>query len=83
MKKSIPGKTPKEAVSEKSGSGSGDSGLRGLLDGRFGADHPLGGKIMLGLAEMGVCPQPSEGQKVNSGLMKIPKWKEYLRCLML
>jgi len=27
MKKSIPGKTTKEAVSEKSGSGSGDSGL--------------------------------------------------------
>ena len=45
MKKSIPGKTPKEAVSEKSGSGDGDSGLRGLLDGRFGADHPLGEKI--------------------------------------
>jgi hypothetical protein len=45
MKKSIPGKTPKEGVSEKSGSGSGDSGLRGLLDGRFGADHPLGEKM--------------------------------------
>jgi hypothetical protein len=45
MKKSIPGKTPKEAAFEKSGSGSGDSGLRGLLDGRFGADHPLGEKI--------------------------------------
>jgi Protein of unknown function, DUF547 len=45
MKKSIPGKTPKEAVSEKSGSGSGDSGLRGLLDGRFGADHPLGERM--------------------------------------
>jgi hypothetical protein len=42
MKKSIPGKTPKEAMSEESGSGRGDSGLRGLLDGRFGADHPLG-----------------------------------------
>jgi hypothetical protein len=42
MKKSIPGKTPKIAVSEKSGSGSGDSGLRGLLDGRFAADNPLG-----------------------------------------
>jgi hypothetical protein len=42
VKKSIPGKTPKEAVSEKSGSGSGDGGLRGFLDGRFGADHPRG-----------------------------------------
>jgi len=42
MKKSIPGKTTKEAVSEKSRSGSGDSGLPGLLDGRFGADHPVG-----------------------------------------
>lgn len=42
MKKSIPGKTPKEAVSEKSGSGSGDGGWRGFLDGQFGADHPRG-----------------------------------------
>lgn len=42
MKKSIPGKTSKIAVSEESGSGSGDSGLRGLLNGRFAADHPLG-----------------------------------------
>jgi len=47
MKKSIPGKTPKEAVFEKSGSGSGDSGLRGFLDGRFGADHPPGEKMCL------------------------------------
>jgi hypothetical protein len=45
MKKSIPGKTLKEAVSGESGSGSGDSGLRGLLVGRFGADHPLGEKV--------------------------------------
>jgi hypothetical protein len=45
MRKSIPGKTPKEAVSEKSGSGSGDGGLRGFLDGRFGADHPCGEKM--------------------------------------
>jgi hypothetical protein len=45
MKKSIPGKTPKIAVSEKSGSGSGDSGLRGLLDGRFAADQPLGERM--------------------------------------
>jgi hypothetical protein len=45
MKKSIPGKTPKEAVSEKSGSGSGDNGFRGFRDGRFGANHPPGGKM--------------------------------------
>jgi hypothetical protein len=45
MKKSIPAKTPKEAVSEESGSGSGDSGLRGLRDGGFGADHPLGERM--------------------------------------
>jgi len=39
-----PRKTPKEAVSEKSGSGSGDNGFRGLLEGQFGADGPLGEK---------------------------------------
>jgi hypothetical protein len=47
MKKSIPGKTPKEAASEESGSGSGDSGFRGLLEGRFGADDPLEKKMCL------------------------------------
>jgi len=38
MKKSIPGKTPKEALSEKSGSRSGENGFAGLLDGQFGTD---------------------------------------------
>jgi hypothetical protein len=37
-KKSIPGKTPKGAVSEKSGSRSGENGFAGLLDRQFGAD---------------------------------------------
>jgi hypothetical protein len=37
-KKSIPGKTPKGVVSEKSGSRSGEKGFAGLLDGQFGAD---------------------------------------------
>jgi len=54
MKKSIPGKTPKEAVSEKSGSSSGDNGFRGLLEGRFGADGPLGENIVLGWTQMDV-----------------------------
>jgi len=67
MKKSIPGKTPKEAVSEKSGSRSGDNGFRGLLEGRFGADNPLGEKIVLGWTQMGVHFQLPEGQKVNFG----------------
>jgi hypothetical protein len=44
MKKSIPGKTPKEAVPEKSGSSSGDNGFRGLLEWRFGADDAPGEK---------------------------------------
>ena len=44
MKKSIPGKTPKEAVSEKSGSISGENGFRGLLEGRFGGNDTLGEK---------------------------------------
>ena len=48
MKKSIRGKTPQEAVSEKSGSRSGDSGFRGLLEGRFGADGPLGEELCSG-----------------------------------
>ena len=56
MKKSIPGKTPKEAVSEKFGSGSGDGGLRGFLDGRFGADH-------LGADNQGVRPARPLGVK--------------------
>ena len=47
MKKSIPGKTPQEAVSEKPGSSSGDNGFRGLLEGRFGADDSVGEKIVL------------------------------------
>jgi hypothetical protein len=54
MKKSIPGKTPKEAVSEKYGSSSGDNGFRGLREGRFGADDPLGEEIVLGWTRMGV-----------------------------
>jgi len=37
-KKSIPGKTPKGAVSEKSGSRSGENGFAGLPEGQFGAD---------------------------------------------
>ena len=45
MKKSIPGKTPKEAVSERSGSSRGDNGFRGLREGRFGADDPPGEKL--------------------------------------
>jgi len=45
MKKSIPGKTPKEALSEKSGSSSGDNGFRGLREGRFGADDPPGNNV--------------------------------------
>ena len=54
MKKSIPGKTPKEVVSGKSGSISGDSGFPGLLEGRFGADNPLGEKTVLSWTEMNV-----------------------------
>ena len=67
MKKSTQRKTPKEEVFEESGSGSGDNGFRGLLDGRFGADDPLGEKIGRGWTEMGVYFQPPDGQKVNSG----------------
>ena len=37
-KKSIPGKTAKGAVSEKSGPRSGENGFAGLLDGQLGAD---------------------------------------------
>jgi len=48
MKKSIPGKTSKEAVSEKSGSSSGDNRFWGLPKGRFGAYDPLGEKFVLG-----------------------------------
>ena len=66
MKKSIPGKTRKEAVSEKSGSGSDDSGFRGLVEGRLGADDPLGEEIVLGWTDMDVYFQLPEGQKVNS-----------------
>jgi len=54
MQKSTPGKTPKGAVFEKSGSGSGDNRFRGLLEGRFGADAALGEKMVLGWTEMGV-----------------------------
>jgi hypothetical protein len=72
MKKSIPGKTPQEVVSEKSGSGSGDNGLRGLLEGWFGADHPLGEKLVLGRSEMDVYFQFPEGQKVNSSVFVRP-----------
>lgn len=43
----IPGKTPQEAVFEKSSSNSGDNGFRGLREGRFGADDPCGEKIVL------------------------------------
>ena len=41
----IPGKTPKEVVSGKSGFINGDNGFRGLLVRRFGADAPLGEKL--------------------------------------
>ena len=70
MKKSIPEKTPKERVFEKSGSGSGDSGLRGFL---AGGSEPitLPEKNGLGWIEMGVYFQPPDGQKVNSGLMEM------------
>ncbi len=66
MKKPIPRKTPKEAVSEKSGSGSGDNRFRGLLEGRFGADKPLGEKTALDWTQMGVYFQLPEGREVNS-----------------
>jgi hypothetical protein len=45
MRKSIPGKNPKEAVSEKCGSSSGGNGFRGLREGRFGADDPPGKNV--------------------------------------
>ncbi len=61
---SIPGKTPKAAVYEKSGSGSGENGVAGLLEGQFGADHPLGEKIVLGWMQMGVYFYAPEGQKL-------------------
>ena len=38
MKKSIPGKTPKGAVSEKSGSGSGENGLQDFW---MGSSEPM------------------------------------------
>ena len=41
-RESISGKPPQAAVCEPSGSGSGDSGFRGLLEERFGADDPIG-----------------------------------------
>ena len=58
------------AVSEKSGSGSGDNGFRGVLEGRFGADDSLGEKNVPGWKQMGVYLQPPEGQKINSGLFR-------------
>jgi hypothetical protein len=67
MKKSIPGKTPKEAVSDKFGSNTGDNGFRGLREGRFGADDPPGEEIVFGWTQMDVYFQPPKGQKVNSG----------------
>jgi len=48
------GKTPEELVSYKSGFGGGDSGLRGLPEGRFGADDAPREKIILGWNEMDV-----------------------------
>jgi hypothetical protein len=72
---------PNAAVSEKSGSSSGDNGFRGLLEGRFRANHPLGENFVLRRAQMGVYFQPLEGQKVNSGEKRKmreargPNWK--------
>ena len=63
MKKSIPGKTPKEAVSEESGASSGDNGFRGLLEGRFGADDPSEEKVLFGRKWV-VYFHPMEGQKL-------------------
>ena len=37
--------TPKEAVSERSGSGRGNGGFRGPLEGWLGAGHPFGSSI--------------------------------------
>ena len=68
MKKSSPGKTPKEAVSERSGSSRGDNGFRGLLEGRFGADDAPGEKTVLIWTQRGVYFQSSEDQELNSGL---------------
>ena len=51
MKKSIQGKTPQEAVSEKSGSGSGDNGFRGVLE---------GGSEPMTLSEKKMCPVGSK-----------------------
>ena len=56
-------------MSEKSGSSSGGNGFRGPLEGRFGADDPLGERIVLGWTQMGVYFQLPEGQKVNSRYM--------------
>jgi hypothetical protein len=64
---SIPGKAPKAAVCEKSASRSGDNGFAGLLEGRSGADDPLGETIVLGWTQMAVSFYPAERQKVNSG----------------
>jgi hypothetical protein len=64
---SILGKTPEIAVSEKSGAGRGDSGLRGLPDGRFRADHHPEKINVLGWKQMVIYFQPPDGQKLNSG----------------
>lgn len=57
---SNPGKTPQAAFREKSGSRSGDNGIRGVLEGRSGADNPLGERIVLGWTHMGVYSGPKE-----------------------
>ena len=57
MKKSIPAKTPKEAVCEKSGSGSGDNGFEDFW--KSGSDPMTSReKIVLGWTQMGVYSQP-------------------------
>lgn len=68
MKKSIPGKTPQEVVFEKAGSASGDNWFRGLLEGRFGADDPLGEKMCSVGRKGGVGLRLAEKQETNSSL---------------
>jgi hypothetical protein len=68
MKKAVPGKPPKEALSEKSGFSNGDYGFRGLLEGRFGADDAPRENTVLIWTQRGVYFQSSEDQELNSSL---------------
>ncbi len=60
---SISGKTSKAADFEQSGFGSSESGFRGVLAGRFGADFPRGENLVCDWTEADVYSRWRAGQK--------------------